>query len=113
MSGRVCMHRAAPGRLRAPLGAPPTARCGTASAYPLSKPGNRLRDAQPSSCPPWSRAMKPFRKILVPVDFSAHSARAVQVAAELARRFDGTLDLVHVFDLVAYPLPDGYVMFTR
>ena len=57
--------------------------------------------------------MKPFRKILVPVDFSAHSARAVQMAAELARRFDGTLDLVHVFDLVAYPLPDGYVMFTR
>jgi nucleotide-binding universal stress UspA family protein len=57
--------------------------------------------------------MKPFRKILVPVDFSAHSARAVQVAADLARRYEGTLELVHVFDPLAYPLPDGYVMFTR
>jgi nucleotide-binding universal stress UspA family protein len=57
--------------------------------------------------------MKPFRKILVPVDFSTHSARAVEVAAELARRYEGSLDLVHVFDPIAYPLPDGYVMFTR
>lgn len=57
--------------------------------------------------------MKPFRKILVPVDFSTHSARAVEVAADLARRFEGSLDLVHVFDPMAYPLPDGYVMFTR
>jgi nucleotide-binding universal stress UspA family protein len=57
--------------------------------------------------------MKPFRKILVPVDFSTHSARAVQVAAEFARRYEGSVDLVHVFDPMAYPLPDGYVMFTR
>ncbi|HEU4579479.1 MAG TPA: universal stress protein [Polyangiaceae bacterium] len=57
--------------------------------------------------------MKPFRKILVPVDFSTHSARAVEVAAELARRYEGSLHLVHVFDPLAYPLPDGYVMFTR
>ena len=57
--------------------------------------------------------MKPFRKILVPVDFSTHSARAVQVAAELAHRYEGSLEIVHIFDPVAYPLPDGYVMFTR
>ena len=56
--------------------------------------------------------MKPFRKILVPVDFSTHSARAVQVAAELAHRYEGSLEIVHIFDPVAYPLPDGYVMFT-
>jgi len=57
--------------------------------------------------------MKAFRKILVPVDFSPHSERAVRVAAELAQRCEGTLDLVHVFDPIAYPLPDGYVLFTR
>jgi nucleotide-binding universal stress UspA family protein len=57
--------------------------------------------------------MKPFRKILVPVDFSTHSARAVEVAADLARRYEGSLEVVHVFDPMAYPLPDGYVMFTR
>jgi nucleotide-binding universal stress UspA family protein len=57
--------------------------------------------------------MKPLRKILVPVDFATHSAHAVEVAAELARRYEGSLDLVHVFDPMAYPLPDGYVVFTR
>ena len=57
--------------------------------------------------------MTSFRRILVPVDFSKHSERAVHVAAELARRYEGSLDLVHVYDPIAYPLPDGYVMFTR
>lgn len=56
--------------------------------------------------------MKPFRKLLVPVDFSEHSARAVSVAAELARSSGGTLDLVHVYDVVAYPVPEGYALFT-
>jgi universal stress protein A len=56
--------------------------------------------------------MKPFRKILVPVDFSEHSEQAVCVAADLARRNGGTLDIVHVYDPVAYPLPEGYVLFT-
>jgi universal stress protein A len=57
--------------------------------------------------------MTSFRRILVPVDFSRHSERAVHVAAELARRYEGSLDIVHVYDPIAYPLPDGYVMFTR
>ena len=32
--------------------------------------------------------MKPFQKLLVPVDFSTHSAEAVHVATDLARRYD-------------------------
>ncbi|HVZ34870.1 MAG TPA: universal stress protein [Polyangiaceae bacterium] len=55
-----------------------------------------------------------FRKILVPVDFSPPSFRAVRMAAELAHRFEGSVEIVHIFDPVAYPLPDGYyVMFTQ
>jgi len=57
--------------------------------------------------------MKPFRKILVPVDFSAHSDRAVCVAASMAGRYEASLDIVHVYEPLAYPLPDGYVMLTR
>jgi universal stress protein A len=52
--------------------------------------------------------MKPFQKILVPVDFSEHSAEAVRVAADLARRFEAALTLVHVYDPLVYALPDGF-----
>lgn len=56
--------------------------------------------------------MKPFQRILVPVDFSAPSERAVRVAAGLAQLHGGTVDLLHVYDPVAYPLPEGYVLYT-
>ena len=56
--------------------------------------------------------MQHFKRILVPVDFSTHSEAAVRLAADLARRYEGALDLVHVFEPIAYPLPDGYVLFT-
>jgi universal stress protein A len=51
-----------------------------------------------------------FQKLLVPVDFSAHSVEATRVAAELARRFDASLTLIHVNDPMIYALPDGVVM---
>ena len=56
--------------------------------------------------------MHHFKRILVPVDFSMHSETAVRLAADLARRYEGALDLVHVFEPIVYPLPDGYVLFT-
>jgi nucleotide-binding universal stress UspA family protein len=56
--------------------------------------------------------MKPFQKILVPVDFSEHSARAVRLAAEVASHDQATLDLVHVYDPIAYLLPEGYLLYT-
>jgi nucleotide-binding universal stress UspA family protein len=40
-----------------------------------------------------------FQKILVPLDFSNHSNRALEVAIELAHKFDGRLHLIH-----AYPI---------
>lgn len=56
--------------------------------------------------------MKPFKKILVPTDFSPHSLEAVRTGVDLARRYEGSLTLVHVYDPVAYALPEGYVLFT-
>lgn len=55
--------------------------------------------------------MKPFQRILVPVDFSAYSAEAIAVAADLARRYDASLTLIHVYDPLAYALPDGFTPF--
>jgi nucleotide-binding universal stress UspA family protein len=52
--------------------------------------------------------MKPFKKILVPVDFSACSTEAVRAGAELAQRFDAQLVLVHVFEPILYTTSDGY-----
>jgi nucleotide-binding universal stress UspA family protein len=37
-------------------------------------------------------------RILVPVDFSPQSERAVEYAATLARAFDGSVDLLHVVE---------------
>jgi universal stress protein A len=55
--------------------------------------------------------MKMLRKILVPLDFSAHSTQALHYAADLARRYEAKLDLVHVFDIRIYSMPDGFPMF--
>lgn len=54
-----------------------------------------------------------YKKILVPVDFSSHSAEATSVAADLAKRFDASMTLVYVYDPLAYSLPDGFVMMTQ
>ena len=41
--------------------------------------------------------MTAFQRIVVPVDFSEHSSRALDVAIELAKKFDGRLHLVHAY----------------
>jgi universal stress protein A len=57
--------------------------------------------------------MQRFKRLLVPVDFSADAAEATLVAADLARRFDGSLTLIHVYDPLIYAVPDGFVMVPR
>lgn len=54
--------------------------------------------------------MPQIRKILVPIDFSPHSAEATSWAADLARRYDATIKLVHVYQPVTMVLPEGYVL---
>lgn len=53
-----------------------------------------------------ARAMDPIRRILVPVDFSPHSERAIEVARSLAARLSATVDVMHVFDEARAP---GYL----
>lgn len=43
--------------------------------------------------------MARFQKILVPVDFSEHSAKALNVAIDLAKAFGGKLELLHCYQV--------------
>jgi nucleotide-binding universal stress UspA family protein len=51
--------------------------------------------------------MGPFRKLLVPIDFSAHADEALRVACSLAKAFDASLTVLDVFSPPVYPIPDG------
>lgn len=56
--------------------------------------------------------MKSFKKILVPVDFSRHSKEAVQTALDLARQYNASVKLVHVYQPVDYGLPEGFLSYS-
>jgi nucleotide-binding universal stress UspA family protein len=53
-----------------------------------------------------------FNKILVPVDFSAHSVRAVHYAAELSKTYTAPVTLLHAYQTLNYALPEGYVFYS-
>ena len=50
-----------------------------------------------------------IRKILIPVDFSEPSEKAVHYAKQFAEQFDATLTLLHVVEPIIYPAELGYV----
>jgi len=54
----------------------------------------------------------PFHRIVVPTDFSPDADQALRVASELSRRYSAPLTIAHIYDPVAFPLPDGYMMYT-
>jgi universal stress protein A len=56
--------------------------------------------------------MKPFEKILVPLDFAPHSGQAIQRACDVALHYDAAITLVHVHEPIDYALPEGYVLYT-
>ena len=53
--------------------------------------------------------MEGISKILVPTDFSTHASQALHFAVDMARRYEASIDLIHVFETFTYILPDGYV----
>jgi nucleotide-binding universal stress UspA family protein len=55
--------------------------------------------------------MKSVKKILVPVDFSAHSATLVKVAAELSAQYRAPMSLVHVHQPMNLGMPDGFMSY--
>jgi len=50
--------------------------------------------------------MGSFQKILVPIDFSEASRKALELALELARLCDARVDLLHVWEPPRYLSPD-------
>lgn len=51
--------------------------------------------------------MQAIRHILVPIDFGASAAEAVDFATELATKFDAELTLVHVYEFPLYAYASG------
>lgn len=52
-----------------------------------------------------------IRSILVPIDFSAHSARALDDALDLAKQFGATIHVMHAYHLPALiGMPDEIVI---
>jgi len=49
-----------------------------------------------------------LREILVPIDFSAHSRKALDVAIELAKRFGAELVLLHAYHVDAPMVSPGF-----
>ncbi len=57
--------------------------------------------------------MKLFNKILVPTDFSAHAEEATRIAADLSKRYNAPLVVIHVYEPLSYAVPEGYVLYTE
>lgn len=51
-----------------------------------------------------------IKRILVPVDFSDSSSKAIRYGAEFAQRFGAELILVHILELPFYPVEQGLGM---
>jgi nucleotide-binding universal stress UspA family protein len=51
-----------------------------------------------------------WKRICCPVDFSDASRAALEVAADLARRFGAELVLLHAYPIPGYTFPDGSVV---
>jgi len=48
-----------------------------------------------------------LKRIIVPLDASRGLTKSFEYAAELAKKFNSTIDFVHIFEYFDYRLPDG------
>jgi universal stress protein A len=55
--------------------------------------------------------MKPFQKILVPTDFSPVADNSLQMAADLSRRYEAPITLLHVWEPEVFSVPNGPLLF--
>jgi universal stress protein A len=53
--------------------------------------------------------MNKLSRLLVPVDYSEQSRRALEYAGELAEAFKATVDIVHCFDRPSYVSDDVFI----
>ncbi len=64
----------------------------------MPRPSLDAESAQGVLTPPITM-IAPFTKVLVGTDFSEHSARAVERAVDVARRYQAKLHVVHVWQV--------------
>jgi nucleotide-binding universal stress UspA family protein len=50
-----------------------------------------------------------FKKILVPLDGSEHSLRALEKAIQIAKKFDGKLMLIHMYSIAIFELTPSQI----
>jgi nucleotide-binding universal stress UspA family protein len=55
--------------------------------------------------------VKPFKKILVPLDFSTCSAEAIKAAGDVAGRYGAEVCLLHVYEPINYAAPSNYPFY--
>ncbi len=56
--------------------------------------------------------MAAFRRILVPTDFTETSDRALDLALDLAARVDGSVTVMHSYEIPVIGFPDGALVAT-
>jgi nucleotide-binding universal stress UspA family protein len=56
--------------------------------------------------------MSDFHKILVPIDYSAHSEEAIRTAVDLAKRYSASVTLINVYEPIDRLMPEAYWLLT-
>lgn len=68
------------------------------------KPQSRIHPARPAPVINLVPSLLKLKKILVPVDFSDFSKKALHYALPFAEQFDASITLLHVVEPVIYPV---------